>query len=309
MRMEPYSADRTQDMLRMLNLTRERPIDLAGFFVREERWAAGDLRQRWFGLEDGNVVAMGQLTYSPYAPDSYLAGLVAVDPGRHRSGLGTRMLEFLEHEATLLAFSGLTATVAESAPCPRSWLDLRGFHRHAVRCDSLLDLRLAHRRARLPQGLSLSDMSRATEARWQDAAEIMRKLVADAPDMQDVPRWSVSRCLSILRETPGSRPDWVIAAKAGDQSVGLAVGHAIGAEVYSYFTGVAPDWRGRGVGRALKLALISAARKAGMSVMRTTNLEANAPARSLNASLGFKDDSKTIELRKPLARPQSPAAP
>jgi GNAT superfamily N-acetyltransferase len=34
----------------------------------------------------------------------------------------------------------------------------------------------------------------------------------------------------------------------------------MGNDIYSLFTGVSQEWRGKGVGRALKQALISAAR-------------------------------------------------
>jgi GNAT superfamily N-acetyltransferase len=309
MRIEAYSTGRAQEALRLLNLTRPSPLDLASFLARDDRWPAGDFRRRWLGLDGGSAVTVGQLAFSPYAPEDHVSVLVAVDPARRLLGLGSRMLGFLQREAVHLGYSGLTATVPECAPGQRSWLEVRGFRRHALRRDSLLYLETSCPEGRLPEGLTLSDMGGAAESRWKETAETMRNLVADAPDMTGVPRWSLARCLTILREAPNSRPEWVIVGAADGRVVGLTVGQASGSEMYSLFTGVTPGWRGRGVGRALKLRLISRARDAGIVVMRTTNLEGNAPARSLNASLGFCPVSATVELRRLLAQPQPPARP
>lgn len=56
-----------------------------------------------------------------------------------------------------------------------------------------------------------------------------------------------------------------------------------------------------GLGKALKLRLIAAARKHGARRMRTTNLDRNLPALALNASLGFHRVPGSVEVRKQLA--------
>jgi predicted GNAT superfamily acetyltransferase len=116
--------------------------------------------------------------------------------------------------------------------------------------------------------------------------------------MRGLPVWDRDRCEAVLRRSPGARAAWIIVARAGARPVGLTVGHAMGEEIYSYFTGVVPDLRGTGLGRALKLRLIGAARAKGMTRMRTTNLDANAPALGLNAALGFRRVPGSVEMRK-----------
>lgn len=78
----------------------------------------------------------------------------------------------------------------------------------------------------------------------------------------------------------------------------MTVGHSIGNEIYSYFTGVLPSWRGMHVGLALKLRLITAARAQGIATMRTTNLGTNIPALRLNALIGFSRVPGSVEMRK-----------
>lgn len=301
MRIVPFAADQAEDALFLVNLLRPAPITLSEFLAREARWPAGDLRMRWLGYEEGRAVALGQIAHSPYAPADHLAVQIAVDPDHRNCGRGGGMLELLEREAIGRGFRGLVATIPEAASCPQDWAKARGFHRHALRSDSLLDLRCFDAQAEVPTDLSLTDMTGADEEQWRDVAGLLKRLMADAPDMRDLPPWTLARCLSVLRETPVARPDWVIVARFEGVPVGLTVGHALGDEIYSYFTGVARDWRHRYVARALKLRLIVAAQAQGIATMRTTNLDTNTQALRLNASLGFRRVPGSLELRKVLS--------
>jgi GNAT superfamily N-acetyltransferase len=299
-RTEPFDKDRAEDALRLLNLLRPAPITLSEFLAREARWPADDLRLRWLGYEDDRAVAYGQIARSPYAPVDLLAVQIAVDPDHRGHGKGSSMLGLLEAEAIGRGFRGLVSTLPETAAHPQAWAEARGFRRHALHSDGLLDLRIFHRQADLPAEVSLADMTGADEMQWREVAMLLQALIADAPDMRDLPAWTLARCLSVLRETPAARPDWVIIARSEGRPVGLTIGHAMGDEIYSYFTGVASDWRGRQIGLALKLRLIAAARAQGVATMRTTNLETNLPALRLNASLGFRRVPGSLELRKML---------
>ncbi|MFN4355795.1 GNAT family N-acetyltransferase [Parvibaculum sp.] len=301
MRIVHFAADRADDALFLVNLLRPAPIKLSEFFARDSRWTVGDLRLRWLGYEDDRAVAYGQIAISPYAPADHLAIQIAVDPDHRGCGRGSDMLDHLEREANGRGFRGLVATIPEAASHPQAWAQARGFRRHALHSDSLLDLRTFHRQADVPAEVSLTDMAEATETQWREVAALLQTLIADAPDMRDLPPWTMTRCLSVLRETPAARPDWVIIARSEGGPVGLTVGHAMGEEIYSYFTGVMPSWRGRHVGLALKLRLIGAAQAQGIVTMRTTNLDTNTPALRLNASIGFRRAPGSLELRKALS--------
>lgn len=300
MRIVPFAADLAEDALCLVNLLRPAPIALSEFLARDTRWPVSDLRLRWLGYEGDRAVAYGQIASSPYAPADHLAVQIAVDSDYQGSGRGSDMLDLLECEAVGRGFRGLVATLPEAASHPQAWAEARGFHRHALHCDSLLDLRTFDGHANVPTEVSLTDMTVADEMQWREAAALLQTLIADAPDMRDLPPWTLTRCLSVLRETPAARPDWVIVARSKGRPIGLTVGHAMGADIYSYFTGVAGDWRGRQVGRALKLHLIAAARAQGVETMRTTNLNTNTPALRLNASIGFRRVPGSLELRKSL---------
>jgi GNAT superfamily N-acetyltransferase len=305
MRVLPYDPSRAGEWLRLLNLTRTVPIDLEDLARRDTRWPDADLRLRFLGVESGGTLAIGQISVAPYAPPDHLAVLLVTDPAQRGSGIGSAMLATLEEEAVARGFAALTATIPEASPDVLRWAERRGFLRHATRFDSLLDLTGDHPGSTDPApdpiaGITWQDMTGATEDEWRGILSLFRTLLADAPDMQGLPPWSEARCRAVLRDNPAAREHWIIVARAGGRPVGMAIGHALGEEIYSFFTGVAPDWRGKGLGKAMKLRLIAAARKHGARIMRTTNLDRNMPALRLNAALGFRRAPGSVELRKRL---------
>lgn len=310
MRIAPFGPGDAAAWLPLLNLTRRVPLTDAEFAAREALRPVGDILLRVIGWALGEPVAIGQLAVALYSPADYVGLLLCIAPGRRGIGLGTAMLEHLEAAAVERGFSGLTATLPEDAQDDLAWIARRGFTRSALRFDSLLDLWSlppAAMEGAPPPGLRLHDMSGAKEADWTEIADLFATLLADAPDMEGLPAWERARCEAVLRRSPGARAAWVVVARAGARPVGLTVGHAMGEEIYSFFTGVVPDLRGTGLGRALKLRLIGAARADGIARMRTTNLDANAPALRLNAALGFRRVPGNVELRKRIGFFQRPA--
>ena len=69
---------------------------------------------------------------------------------------------------------------------------------------------------------------------------------------------------------------------------------------YTVHTGVLRTERGKGIGTALKLRAIRALREKGVQVYGTTNDEANAAMRGINARLGYEPDPPTVRVQKSL---------
>ncbi|MBL0901308.1 MAG: GNAT family N-acetyltransferase, partial [Reyranella sp.] len=138
-------------------------------------------------------------------------------------------------------------------------------------------------------------------AAWPERRGRSGSLLGDTHARRGPPPWTGERCRAVLRDHPVARPGWIVVARRGGEAIGLAVGHVLGDGVYAYFTGVRRGWRGRGIGLALKLALIDAARAQGVATMRATNLDRNGPIRRVNDALGFRRLLGTIEYRKPLS--------
>lgn len=306
MKIVPYVPGHAHDWLQLLNLTRAAQLDMAEFAARELRWPTEDLRLRLVARLDGRTVAIGQLAVAPYSPPDHLSVLICTRQESRLSGFGSGLLQELEREARAMRYVGLTATIPEIAADALDWAERRGFRRYAVRFDSILDMvdsntENLQKSAGHTIDVNLRNMTAATESDWHDVLSLFRALLAEAPDMEGLPNWTMARCRDVLRDNPAARDDWVIVARSGGRAIGLTVGHAMGKDIYSFFTGVSREWRGKGVGRALKQALIAAAREHGIATMRTTNLDRNRPAMQLNRSLGFQCSGGYVEIRKRLA--------
>ena len=65
-------------------------------------------------------------------------------------------------------------------------------------------------------------------------------------------------------------------------------------------TGVRRSARGRGIATALKREQARRAKEAGLRRIETTNDEANAPMRAVNARLGFEAEPVWLLVRGPL---------
>ncbi len=66
-------------------------------------------------------------------------------------------------------------------------------------------------------------------------------------------------------------------------------------------TGTARAARGRGVATAIKRAMILWARdEAGLTALRTTNEERNAPMLAINRKLGYRPKPATLLVRGPI---------
>jgi len=69
---------------------------------------------------------------------------------------------------------------------------------------------------------------------------------------------------------------------------------------WTFFTGVLPDYRGKGIALALKLRAIDAAIRRGCPLLTTENHEDNAPMRAINRTLGFTPDAPGVSYSKDL---------
>ncbi|WP_261663641.1 GNAT family N-acetyltransferase [Deinococcus sp. Marseille-Q6407] len=71
--------------------------------------------------------------------------------------------------------------------------------------------------------------------------------------------------------------------------------------LHTGLTGVEPQWQGRGVALALKVAALRAAQQRGAHTAHTSNHAGNAPMLAVNRALGFVPEPATVMLRCELA--------
>ncbi|WP_066319204.1 GNAT family N-acetyltransferase [Bacillus sp. FJAT-29814] len=87
-----------------------------------------------------------------------------------------------------------------------------------------------------------------------------------------------------------SRNDWVFIAVEGDRFVGVSQLYSTenAGVIYTNYTGVRKEYRGRGIAKALKLLSIQAAINEGAHTMTTDSEKNNAPMQHINRSLGYR---------------------
>ena len=123
---------------------------------------------------------------------------------------------------------------------------------------------------------------------------------SDIPGLDGETGWTAAEWRVRELERPSRRYDLSFLAVADDEVVGYATLDVFPAGGFHGLTAVAPAWRRRGVGRALKRSQIAAAKEAGLEKLYTESEERNEPMRRLNEELGFRPIPGMIVLRGPL---------
>lgn len=265
-------------------------------FLRQEELEArrGQFRHRWVLERDGRVEATAFLFWFPFfAPDELGAGIV-VRPEARGHGDGSALLNVLIGFARARGATRLQGNVRDTEPELRAWAERRGFALHVHRFSSVLDLTSfdpaphAHVLDRVrAAGIALRDMQGASDDAWDRLHVLYADLLAQAPDMRGLPRWTEAQVREALRDNPDVRPDRVLVAERDGEWLGLTVLSRHPRGTYNFLTGVVPHARGLGLARALKVEVIERARAQGETTMVTNNLSVNAPMLAVNRALGF----------------------
>jgi GNAT superfamily N-acetyltransferase len=96
--------------------------------------------------------------------------------------------------------------------------------------------------------------------------------------------------------------DLCLIASAGDQIAGFTTtGKSKDRDGWTWLTGTAREYRGRGVAMALKVEMLARAKRKGLRAIGTTNDEPNKSMRGINAKLGYQILPAHVELEKRLA--------
>ena len=295
----------------------EHPVSVASI----AQWTQVDQRDgrrmpRWLveERETGEIVATGGLLRNPFAdapdrPDLY----VEVLPTRRRRGIGAHLFDHVLAAARAEGARGLRAAFRTEPPGGLEFALARGFREvrrswisqlEPATVDTSERPALVARLAR--DGIGLTTLE---EEGPEDASVRHRLHDLDVVAGADVPRAGSFTPISFedfqrLQLTgPGFLPAAWALAKVGDRYVGMSTALrevADPATLYQGFTGTRPEYRGRGVARALKLAVIEYARREGYRRIETTNDSTNERMWGLNRALGFRKISERVYTERDL---------
>jgi len=266
---------------------------------------------------DGGPVAMTDVGPGFFPrPDGTVHGSVGVLRGHRKKGLGSTLLNVMEAETRRRKAPRILAGTDASLEGALEWAQKRGYREIGRRIESYVYVQTFDPspftgvvdavRASGVTLRSLGDVLKGrdaagTEAFWRDLYE------ADAPMWEDVP-WATptphmpwEKFHKLMVESGKIIPDATIVALDGQTIAGYTSTGKTGTDRgYTYMTGTGREYRGRGIGTVLKVAMLAGAKKAGLRAMLTTNDEPNKAMRGINAKLGYVMLPAHIELEKKL---------
>ena len=252
---------------------------------------------------DGEPVGSALTVVVPQRADRVFT-VVTVRADRRRRGVGTALYGSLSTWARGLGIDEIEVPVLDDDPESVAFATRRGFVEERHELGVVLHLEgLEPPALDPPEGIEIVSWAERPELA-RGMYEVSLEAFPDIPGFEDDELESYEDWLAHEMQGSGDRPEATFAAVAGDEVVGYAKFALTAAQPTVAFhdvSGVKRAWRGRGIGRALKVAQIRWARERGYTELRTRNAEQNEPIRRLNASLGYTPGRGRVFLVGPLA--------
>ncbi|WP_226646026.1 GNAT family N-acetyltransferase [Mesobacillus subterraneus] len=246
--------------------------------------------------EKGQIVGYGASFRAPWVDPGNLGSVFCVHPDFRGKGIGERILAHLENWANENKASVFSSIVMDWIDDSLPFVQNRGF----VVDAHIFDLEL--------------DLNQFNFAKYEDTVEQVTKSGIQFTTLgelhgEDSESKLYELCVETSKDNPGqysslppfeqwrkeflpeatSREEWVFLAVEGERIIGVSQLFSTEDDgvLYTNYTGVQKEYRGRGIAKALKLRSIDAAMKAGAHTLTTDSEEKNAPMQHINRSLGY----------------------
>lgn len=246
--------------------------------------------------EEGQIIGYGSSFRAPWVDPGNVGSTFCVHPDFREQGVGGKILEHLENWATEHQASVLSSILLDWIEPSLPFVQKRGFSVDA----HVFDLEL--------------DLKQFESTKFADSVEQVKHSGIEFVTLADLPGEQSEQklyelCVETSKDNPGQygslppfaqwrneflpedslRPDWVFLAVDGGRFVGVTVIFSTenAGEIYTNYTGVQKEYRGRGIAKALKLLSINTAITAGAQTMTTDSEENNAPMQYVNRYLGY----------------------
>ena len=292
----------------------ERPPMTVEEYNLHVRELTGQRYESWVAELGGRIVGDFDLFEAAWdaTPDTFLLYGEVHEDFREK-GIGSHLHETMEERARAIGVRRVYTEAIETMPESISFLERRGWTRTG-RTDQPSRLRVADANldgfAGVEERLSregihittLADMG-ADDAAFLHALQDMEfRVERDIPGSEPRVQEPYEQWLHRQLEGPAGRSPrlfWI--AMHGDRPVGIArLRLTPGNSAGNGLTGVDPEYRGRGIARALKLKTVEWAREHGIEFVFTANDVENSRMLAINTSLGYRPLPASIELVKDL---------
>jgi len=219
-------------------------------------------------------------------------------------------LELIEERSAAAGVRIVTAEIWEDATDEAAVLIERGYRRDRLSKAWELDLvehgdrllLLAGRTEALlrEQGIRCTSVADDRDPEiWSRCFEAQANAAEDIPRSGPFIRPTYAQFMSWMGG-PDISPRWYFTAKDGERVVGMSNLRfpPVQGNVWTGFTGVVRKYRGRGIGRAVKMAVLKQAIEQNVARVRTDNDETNGPMLHINEGLGYERIPGILSFRK-----------
>jgi len=273
------------------------PHTVQQFIEWEQNAPASRIREWVVATVDDYVVANGGAERVPWMAPGVFSLHVRVDPDYRRQGAGQALLEHVEGWARAQGATLLRATVRDHMAESVAWAQARGYEIERHIFESTLDVPAFDEAARFP---GVVERAEAEGFRFHTLAEMpgeatermiydcVSRSVIDIPgfdgEMDPFEEWKKSDLSG-----EGYREDCVIFALKDDRVAGVSYMRQVTQTraLWTWYTGVDPDFRGHNLSLALKLLCVRKAKELGAPYMRTNNDSQNGPMLAVNRKMGY----------------------
>ncbi|HYF78810.1 MAG TPA: GNAT family N-acetyltransferase [Symbiobacteriaceae bacterium] len=261
--------------------------------------------------EAGFVAGFGRAFRTPEAPAGLFSVKAWIDPEYRGLGLGRQLCDVLEAYALEHGATDFESFVKDNEPRSLAFARQRGFEieRHVFESTLVPSAFDETPYAGVVEAVEASGIRFFTvaeqpgEASERGLYDLYRRTAFDIPGFhltayppyEDWHKWVFGQS--------DSRPELMIIATDGDRFVGCSVMVEIPVSrtLYTDYTGVDKEYRGRGIALALKLLAIRAAQRWGAPLMRTNNDSQNAPMLAVNRKLGYVPQPGSYKVKRSVA--------
>lgn len=262
---------------------------------------------------DGEVVGMGQYQHIPWAFDPRKYSMwVMTRPEWQRRGVGSALYDRILRELTAANALNVKGNARESMRESVAFLENRGFREVMRNWESRLDLTAFDPasfgdRAEPPEAIEIVSLAEELErdpGSLERVYELGNVVAPDVPRVDPFTPAGLETFRKTILEGPDAFPEAFLLAKDGDAYVAQSDIHksqAMPDVLFTGFTGVRREYRGRGIAFALKVAVLTMAKGKGYREVRTWNSTENAPMLGINVALGFAKQPVWIMFEKDLS--------
>jgi GNAT superfamily N-acetyltransferase len=246
---------------------------------------------------EGEVVARAQAGLNAHTT-AVRAGFggVIVDPAHRRRGIGAALLERLERHFDELDAVTWTTMIFENVDGV-AFARRHGFRDERSAVASAVDPRTVE--LPLPPGVEVLPAKEVgPEAVFEiDSAGALDEPLPNPPAPMPFAEWRAE-----IWDEPSFTADGSFVAVAEETAAAIALLHVapeLGRAVNA-FTATMPEFRGRGLALAAKIATMRWAAANGITRVSTANDQTNAPMIAINARLGYEPLGRLLTMRREL---------